>query len=122
MTQSIAYATRWMDDASCAGIPDFTEATLAEQRPICLRCPVIGDCRPWGAQDPAAVDRRAVAYAGLSGRDLSLLARAANGGRKPRSIECVYCGTAFESLSARALYCSQACRSATRYRRVKVSA
>ena len=125
---SITYAsTSWMLDAACAGIPDFTEAEVAEQRPICNRCPVRDNCLDYALRQDIPNATYTTNYAGLSARDL---VRVAHGGEvkpprirgprvrvpkppSPRKIipaVCVQCGDDFEARSRIALYCSALCR------------
>lgn len=125
---TITYAsTSWMLDAACAGIPDFTEAEVAEQRPICAGCPVRSSCLSYALEQPLPNPTYTTSYAGLTPADL---VRVAHGGeaRPPRvrgprvrvpkppaprkviTATCEVCGTVFEAKSRIALYCSGLCR------------
>lgn len=105
---TVTYAsTAWMMDAACAGIPDFTEAEVAEQRPICNRCPVRDQCLDYALQQDIPNHTYTTNYAGLSAADLVKVAHGADA-----DTECVWCGARFIGGNSLALYCSRRCGNA----------
>ncbi len=109
MTVATYASTEWMEQAACRGIVGFTELDWLDQVGTCNTCPVRRECLVYGLDDPAARAGYGTIYGGLVGRQMVAAASAAYRDRGPRVVHC-RCGKRFETTSARAKYCSRACR------------
>ena len=76
-TRAAAQLGEWLDDARCAGTPDFTEWPLTSQRVLCGPCPVRAQCIRLGVESARGVPTgHVLPHGGLRGSEVQHLARA----------------------------------------------
>ena len=119
MTAVTFAGTTWMLDAACAGIPDFTEAEIVDQRRICARCPVQAQCLGYALEQDLPNPTYTTSYAGLSPVQLVQVAHGQEpiGGKVrervirtgPVAKTCQQCGRDFGAGNTLAKYCSRTC-------------